>query len=147
MVLFACGMLLVALAPDLRGVMGALLLVSAIVAYDCFHKDNPFSVLFMATCRFLVYVVVSLALTGHASGLILVAGSAQFLYVIIIGLVARHENTRLTPYSYPLIPAMLAGISLLDGVIMMLLISFPWMAVGIAGALITWTSQRYVRGD
>ena len=42
---------------------------------------------------------------------------------------------------------MLAGISLLDGLMMALLYAAPWLLAGIAGALLTWAGQRYVRGD
>jgi len=42
---------------------------------------------------------------------------------------------------------MLAGISLVDGIVIASLVSFPWLLAGIAGALLTWAGQRFVRGD
>jgi 4-hydroxybenzoate polyprenyltransferase len=145
--LFATGLLLLSLAPHLSGLAAGVLLLLAIVAYDLRHKQNPFSVLLMAACRFLVFVVASLALTGRLSVGVLVAGGVQFFYVVTISLVARHENSRATPFPFPVIPAMLAGISLLDGIVLAILFAFPWLLAGVAGALLTWAGQRYVRGD
>jgi hypothetical protein len=39
------------------------LLLLTIVAYDFRHKNQPFSVVLMAACRLLVFVVTALALT------------------------------------------------------------------------------------
>jgi len=145
--LFAAGMLLLLAAPHPSGAAAGVLLLLAIIAYDLRHKGNPFSVLLMASCRFLVFVVTALALTGQLSPWVLLAASAQFVYVVTISLVARHENRRATPFSFPVIPAMLAGISLLDGIVLALLLAFPWLLAGMAGALLTWAGQRHVRGD
>ena len=145
--LFAGGLLLLGLAPKPGGVGAGLLLLAAIVAYDLRHKGNPWSVLLMAACRFLVFVVVAMALTGDVTLPLLVAGGAQFVYVVIISLVARRENASATPYPFPVVPAMLAGISLLDGVVMAIFVSPLWLAAGAAGTLLTWAGQRHVRGD
>ena len=146
-ILFVTGLLLLGAAPHLNGVVAGLLLVFAIMAYDLRHKGNPLSVLLMASCRLLVFVVVSLSLTARLPGLVMVAGGVQFIYVVIISLVARLENRRSTPFPFPVIPAMLAGISLLDGIVMAFFLSPPWLAAGVAGAMLTWAGQRYVRGD
>lgn len=147
LMLFAGGLLLLAVAPDPSGMAAGVLLLAAIVAYDLRHKGNPWSVLIMAACRFLVFVVVALALAGKLPWQVLVAGGVQFVYVVAISLVARHENARPTPYSYPVVPAMLAGIALLDGVVMAIFVSPGWLAAGVAGTLLTWGGQRHVRGD
>jgi len=42
---------------------------------------------------------------------------------------------------------MIAGISLLDGVLMAVLVSPAWLIAGIAGTLLTGYGQRFVRGD
>ena len=124
-----------------------ILLLLAIVAYDFHHKRNPYSVLLMAACRFLVFVVTALALVGKVLPAVLLAGASQFLYVVAISMVARYENSRPTPFAFPVVPAMLAGISLLDGLMMALLYSPPWLLAGVAGAMATRVGQRYVRGD
>lgn len=145
--LFVAGMLLLSAAPYRTGLEVGLLLVLAIVAYDLHHKRNPFSVLIMASCRFLVFIVVSLALTDQLSSLVLLAASVQFSYVVMISLVARHENSRAAPFPFPVIPAMLAGISILDGILLAALFSFSWLLAGVAGSLLTWAGQRHVQGD
>ena len=145
--LFATGLVLLAVAPHPSGVAAGLLLLLAIVVYDFRHKGNPFSVLIMAACRFLVFVVVSLALTGQLNTWVILAGGLQFFYVVLISLIARYENSRASPFPFPVIPAMLAGISLLDGLVLALLLAFPWLFAGMAGAVLTWAGQRHVRGD
>lgn len=145
--LFATGLLLLTRAPHGQGLLAGFALLAAIVAYDLHHKGNPWSVLLMAACRLLVFVVVALALTGKLSAAVLVAGAAQFVWVLAISLVARRENSRAAPPRFPVVPAMIAGISLLDGVLMAILVSPAWFAAGMAGALLTWAGQRYVRGD
>ena len=147
LMLFAAGFLLLAAAPNPRGVAGAVLLLLAIVIYDFHHKRNPFSVLLMALCRLLVFVVAALALSGRVEQPVLAAAGIQFVYVVLISLVARHENTRSAPFPFPVIPAMIAGISLVDGIVMASLVSPPWLIAGMAGALLTWAGQRFVRGD
>ena len=56
------------------------------------HKQNPLSVLLMASCRFLVFAVTAADDGNPAS--VWFAGGVQFLYVVCISLVARHENSR-----------------------------------------------------
>ncbi|MCU0842740.1 MAG: UbiA family prenyltransferase [Thiobacillaceae bacterium] len=145
--LFAAGLGLLALAPDPLGLAAGLLLILAIVAYDLRHKGNPLSVLIMAACRLLVFVVVALALTGQVPALVWLAGALQFAWVVLVSLTARYENRRAAPWPFPVIPAMLAGIALLDGIVLAILVAPPWLAAGLAGAALTWAGQRFVRGD
>jgi 4-hydroxybenzoate polyprenyltransferase len=145
--LFATGVALLPFLPYRSGLAAGVALVLTIVVYDLHHKGNPFSVFIMAACRFLIFAVVSLAVSGRLVPLVLAAGMIQFLYVVSISVVARHEGDRSHPFPFPVIPAMLAGISLLDGVLLAVLISIPWLLAGAAGALATWSGQRYVRGD
>jgi len=147
LMLFVTGLSLLAAAPNPGGLIAGLVLAATIIAYDLRHKGNPASVLLMAACRLLVFVVASLAVTGHLPAVVLAAGSVQFVYVVVISLVARHENTRRTPFSFPVIPAMLAGISLLDGIVLAALVSIYWLAAGVAASLLTWAGQRCFRGD
>lgn len=145
--LFAAGFSLLALAPDARGLAGGLVLLLAIVAYDLKHKGNPLSVLIMAACRALVYVVVGLALIGELPPELWLAAAAQAVYVLSISVVARYENGRATPFRWPVIPAMLAGICLVDGLLLAVLVAPVWLAAGLAGALLTALAQRAGRGD
>lgn len=146
--LFAAGFIGLVLAPYQRaGLAAAILLLAAIVAYDRHHKKNPLSILLMASCRFLVFAVAALAVTGCFPFAVVLAGSVQFGYVVILSLVARYENSRRTPFPFPVIPAMLAGISLLDGVVLAVLVKPVWLLAGVGGFLLTLAGQRYVRGD
>ena len=145
--LFGLGLGLLGLSPHPLAMAAGLLLVGTIVFYDLHHKGNPFSVLVMATCRLLVFVVTALALSGQLNTWVLLAGGVQFGYVVLISLVARHENQSAHPFAFPVIPAMLAGISLLDGLLLAGLAGWPWLGCGVAGAALTWLAQRYVRGD
>ena len=56
-------------------------------------------------------------------------------------------NSRGRPFPFPVIPAMLAGISLVDGLLLATVIAIPWLLAGMVGALLTWVAQRLVRGD
>lgn len=145
--LFATGTLTIMGTPFRQGLYAAFLLIFLIVWYDFHHKHNPFSVLLMASCRFLVFAVVSLALTGKMSTIVIVAGGIQFTYVVCLSIVARYENSRQTPFQIPIIPLMLAGIPLLDGMLMTVFVHPLWFLAGLAGAVLMLVGQKYFRGD
>lgn len=145
--LFGAGFALLALAPHRSSLLAALLLVTAIVAYDRHHKQNPLSVLLMSSCRFLVFAVAALAVTGRLAPVLLWAGSLQFGYLVLLSLVARHENSRPRPFAFPVVPALIAGICLLDGLMLALVVNKSWIWAGIGGFVLTVAGQRYVRGD
>lgn len=180
--LFAAAFLVLALAPWPAALPAAVLLLAVIYAYDRRHKQNPYSVLLMASCRFLVFVVAALAVSGRLPPPVLLAGAIQFSYIVLLSLVARWENGRSekTPQvpspggartkhgrsetapqvpspggrgvgrgaaPFPLIPLLLAGISLVDGVMLAFLVQPQWLIAGVAGFLLTLAGQRYVRGD
>ncbi|MBI5485643.1 MAG: hypothetical protein HY888_14465 [Deltaproteobacteria bacterium] len=129
--------------------MFAAVVLSALIAlYDVYHKGNPFSVLLMAGCRLMVYVVAASGVAGNVSGAVMLAGSIQFGYIILLSMVARQENSRPQGYPFPVIPFMLAGICLLDGVCLAVLLqSGVWLVAGAAGTVMVMAGQRYVRGD
>ena len=146
-VLFAAGFGSLVIAPHLSGIAVALLLLVVIVLYDRHHKQNPLSVLLMATCRFLVYAVAAFAVSGQLASAVIVAASVQFAYIVGLSLVARYENSREAPFSFPVMPLLLAGISVLDGIVMALFVGPVWFLAGMGGVLLTLAGQRYVRGD
>ncbi|MBI5656794.1 MAG: UbiA family prenyltransferase [Geobacter sp.] len=145
--LFTAGTLPFLAAPHVEGLLAAILLMAVIVWYDFRHKRNPLSVLLMALCRLLVFAVTALAATGRLSALPALAGALQFAYVVCISLVARHENARAASFPFPVIPLMLAGIPLLDGVLLALLVSPAWLLAGLCGSILMLIGQRFVRGD
>jgi len=147
LLLFAFGFIVLAAAPYQSGAFAATLLLAAIVAYDRHHKQNPYSVLLMASCRFLVFAVAALAVSGRLPAAVVLGGSLQFGYIVLLSLTARYENRRWQAFPFPVIPVMLAGISLLDGLVLGVLVDPLWLLAGIGGFVMTLAGQRYVRGD
>lgn len=143
--LAAAGLVLLALAPYWQGMLAGLVLLAAIAAYDLHHKRNPWSVLIMASCRLLVYVVASYALTGALAPQALFAGLVQFGYIVALSLAARRDNAH--PFPFPLIPWLLAGICLVDGMVLSLLLHPVWLLAGIVGVALTRWGQFRFRGD
>ena len=146
--LFATGMsLLLMTTHPTAALCSGLALLAVISAYDRFHKGNFLSVFLMATCRLLVFVLTSLALTGTVAPYAVLGGGVQFLFVLAICVVARQENKRAERYLFPVIPLMLCFISVLDGIVMAFVVSPVWLAAGVAGAVVTRFGQNVVRGD
>jgi hypothetical protein len=85
--------------------------------------------------------------TGTLGSNVLIAGLLQFVYILVLSLVARHENALPRGFSFPVIPWMLACISLLDGIIMAVVVSPSWFVTGLLGMILTRLGQKYVRGD
>ena len=67
----------------------ALLLVTLIVWYNADHKQNNTSPFIMASCRFTLYPMVSLACTTQVTPIVLLAGFSMFLYTLGISFTAR----------------------------------------------------------
>lgn len=147
MFMFAAGLGLLVFVPYPRAVFAALILLGLIVLYDKFHTEHPFSVLLMAGCRFMVFVISSVAVSGEVLSIPLLTGAVQFVYTLAISITARYEKGREQKGATSVIPAMIAGISLLDGGIMAAFLSPAWFIAGFAGALLTIVAQRYIRGD
>lgn len=146
-ILFSTGFIVLRLAPYRAGMFAGLLLLTAVLIYDRYHKNQPWSVFVMGACRFLVFAVSSLAVAGRISPEVLIAGIAQFFYVLLLSVAARIESRLKRKRPFSSIPLMIAGISLLDGIVMAVLASFLWLLPGIMGAFLTFAGQRYVRGD
>ena len=146
-VLLGAGVSLLLFTPHPSAVIAGLVLLAVIWAYDRWHKAAAWTVLLMAATRTLVYVVTAVAIAGTVPGLVWLAGIAQLVWTLLVTVVARHENQRGRRYSWPVIPWMIAGMALLDGAILALLVSTVWLPVGAAAMLLTRFGQRYVRGD
>ncbi|HWV16804.1 MAG TPA: UbiA family prenyltransferase [Cellvibrio sp.] len=146
--LFVLGFALLALAPSYAGLLCALALFVVIYAYNLFHKQHSSSVFLMAAARALVFIVTAQAIVGELPLWVIVAAALQFIYTLCLTLVGRHESKRGRPYSGPVIPRMIAGMAILDGMVLALLLSAPgWLLLGAAMALLTRLGQRFVRGD
>lgn len=145
--LFIGASALLLLAPFPKALYAGLMLTFVIIVYDKFHKGHPLSVLLMAACRLLVFVVAGIAVNGSLTVYAAIGGGVQFVYTLVLSIVARYENRRKRPFSIPVIALMIAGMSLLDGILMAALVAPAWLLAGVAGAVLTQFGQRYVRGD
>lgn len=146
-ILLAAGMALLLLAPFHYGFIAGLGLLLAIIAYDYFHKANAATVLLMGLARLWVFIVVAQALDPRWNPLILLAGALQFAYTLLVTVVARHEHNRHKAYNTPVIPRMIAGMALVDGLLLALVVAPYWLLVGLVAGLLTRLGQSYVRGD
>jgi len=130
------------------GTLGVgLVLVALITTYDWIHKRHASSVLLMAACRFLVFALTGWAVAGEIGAWVIAGGVLCFTYTLLISVVARAENARAEPFSVPVIPRMIAGMSLVDGAFLALVVAPSWLFAGVVAALLTHYGQRYVRGD
>ena len=149
---FGAAMVALLVAPSPWGLPAGGLLLVAIMLYDRLHKTSRLGPYLMALCRFLTYPVTALALTGQLPWPVLAGAAAQFVYVLALTLVARARASRpaagaRSGRALPVVPLLISGISLVDGLVLALLVS-PWlMLAGLAGALLTFGAQRFVPGD
>jgi len=145
--LFAAGLLGLGLSPRPDAALPGLALLALILVYDRWHKQFAGAVLVMASTRAMVFVVTAWALGGALWPLVSIAAGSQLLYTVLVTAVARHEHTRGEPYGFPLIPRMIAGMSILDGVLLAIFAHPGWLLAGVAAAVATHVGQRWVRGD
>jgi 4-hydroxybenzoate polyprenyltransferase len=145
--LFGAGLLLLAVFCSMRALTAGAVLIGVVYLYDRLHGYSPVTVLLMASCRALVFIVAALAVAGSVNRLVAVAATAQFLYIVALSAVARWEKTTTRSFRVPPIPWLLAGISLVDGAVLALLAAPAWFAAGVLGAALTRLLQTQVRGD
>lgn len=145
-VLFGAALALLAALDDALAFHAGTFLLLLVILYDLLHPFWSLAVLFMAGCRFMVYVVAGLAAAATVSPQLLALASVQFCYVLLLTLIARREK-RTAPFAAPVIPIMLSGIVVLDGVMLALLLQPRFLAAGIAGGMATFAAQLRLRGD
>jgi 4-hydroxybenzoate polyprenyltransferase len=145
--LLGAGLGLLGLAPHPSAAWPGLALLALIVAYDRLHRRHPSTVLLMAGCRAMVFAVTAWAVADAIPPLVALAGGLQFAYTLAVTAVARHEGTRGAPYPFPLIPRLIASMSLLDGALLAVAVAPAWGLSGAGAAAVTLFGQRYVRGD
>lgn len=125
----------------------ALALLILIICYNLLHKKHSGSVILMAGCRFMIFAVTAAALRGEVGDLVLLAGACQFVYAIGVTTAARWEKGKISAISFPVIPLLIAGFSIVDGLLMGIASSPAWFPVGLAGFSLTILAQHFVRGD
>jgi 4-hydroxybenzoate polyprenyltransferase len=118
-------------------------LAAAIVLYDYSHKRNPIAPIVMGLCRGLVYCVAASA-SGDVTRPAIVGATVVTAYVAGLTVVARLAG----PNARWLIPALIAGISIVDAVFIAVVTSSPMLALAAAsGFVLTLFLQRFVPGD
>jgi 4-hydroxybenzoate polyprenyltransferase len=126
-------------APALWG----LALAGAIIYYNVRHKRDMFGPLVMGICRGLVYCVAASAVALSLGPSVFVAAGVMTLYVLSLTFVAK----RLGPKAGLVIPLMIAGISVVDAIVIAIAGGGVALVLGalVAGAL-TLALQRVVPG-
>jgi 4-hydroxybenzoate polyprenyltransferase len=108
--MLAVGVALVATAAFAPGgggfiaVVASFALSGAIVLYDAWHKNNPFSTVLMAACRVLVYMTAALAVSGRVDPPVVKAAALLLAYVMGLTYVAKQENLAQFRNMWPLLP-------------------------------------------
>ena len=142
--MMAAGLALLALAAGRASLVGGVALGACIVVYDVSHKKNPLAPVVMGLCRVAVYFIAALAASPSLATAVYLGGGLQLLYLVALTLVARHEHKR--PNLPRLVGQMIAGISLLDAVVL-LAVGHPIGAlVAAAGFPLTRLFQRRIAG-
>jgi 4-hydroxybenzoate polyprenyltransferase len=130
-------------SPGWVPAVSACVLAALIVLYDAFHKGNPMSAVVMGLCRAALYVMAAVTL-GTVTTEVAVGALLLLLYVVGLTAVARKEAT--VPPLRGLVGRLIAGICLLDA----LLIAFMGLpalaALAALGFPLTLAGQRFVKG-
>ena len=118
---------------------GAALAV-AIVFYDYRHKGQWYGPVMMGACRALIYCAAAAGAIGVVPAAAVIAALVMWLYIVALTIVARTSGK-----GY-LVPWLLAGICIIDAIIIAWL-GFPgWAVVAAAGFILTLLFQRVVPG-
>jgi 4-hydroxybenzoate polyprenyltransferase len=143
--MMAAGLALLALAPGgAAPLMGGLGLAGCIVLYDVSHKNNPLAPVVMGLCRVAVYVIAAFAGGPRLATAVYAGAGLQLAYLVALTLVARHEHRN--PRLPVLVGQLIAGISLLDATLL-LIVGHPLAALlAAAGFPLTRLFQRRIAG-
>ena len=143
-VLLAAGETAIVAQPSFAApLVWSLALVSAILYYDYRHKRDAFGPLVMGACRGLVYCTAAAAVAGTVRPIVLVAAVALALYVLGLTWIAK----RLGPSAGATVSILIAGIALVDAVVILASGARPMVALLAAVAFVlTLVFQRAVPG-
>lgn len=121
------------------------LLAAAIAFYNVRHKTDPFGPAAMGLCRGLIYVISASAL-GQARALPVWLGAlVLIIYVFSLTWIGK----TLGPRAGSVMPWLIAGISLVDALLILTMAPMPalwWALAAIAGFFVTLAGQRVVPG-
>ncbi|HJU05647.1 MAG TPA: UbiA family prenyltransferase [Nitrospiraceae bacterium] len=93
--------------------VAAVTLAAAIIGYDAHHKRNPFGPWMMGLCRALIYITAAVVVAGELAFPVIAAATVLFCYVVGLTYIAKRKATP------RMVGTLIAGISLLDGVLML----------------------------
>ena len=140
-VLLAAGLALVAVQGTLNALVWSVALAAAIVLYNYRHKQNPLGPIVMGVCRGIVYCIAA-ATSGTVTLTVIVAASALAAYVIALTWIAK----RVGASAGWIIPILIAGISVVDAVVVAASGGGPLVWVALTGFPLTLMMQRVVPG-
>jgi 4-hydroxybenzoate polyprenyltransferase len=121
-----------------------MVLAAAIVFYDSRHKGVAWAPVVMGACRGLVYAIAAASVSGSVPAGAVAGAAIMTAYVAMLTVVAR----RVGADARWLVPALIAGISLLDAAFIAV-VSGDWTMATVAalGFPLTLFLQRFVPGD
>lgn len=137
--------ILAASRPDRAAWLWVAALAAAIAYYNVRHKADPFGPAAMGLCRGLIYLISASAF-GQARALPVWLGA---LVLIIYVLSLTWVGKTLGPRAGSVMPWLIAGISLVDALLILTMAPMPalwWAMAAIAGFFVTLAGQRIVPG-
>jgi 4-hydroxybenzoate polyprenyltransferase len=124
-----------------KSAASAIMLASIIIGYDVYHKGSPLGPLMMGLCRMLIYATAALTVTGEITAPVVGGAVALFLYVAGLTYVAKQKKA-----SSHTIGTLIAGISLLDGLLMIGRGAVASATIAVCGFFLTRRWQGTVQG-
>lgn len=121
--------------------VSAVALAAGIVAYDAYHKQNPFGPWIMALCRALIYMTGAAVISGHISVTVMIGAGILFGYVTALTYVAKHAGA--LPST---VGKLIAGIAFLDAALMAGLGAFGGAGSALLAFVLTRRWQRVIQG-
>lgn len=122
-------------------------LAGAVVFYDWRHKDAPWSVLTMGSCRWLLYLAAGAAAMPGEVWRFVAGGGVMFAYIVAVSVIARREAyPAIFPSAGRWVAAMLAGITVLDALLVAVLGSGAWRFAVAAGCAAMFPVCRLLQG-
>jgi 4-hydroxybenzoate polyprenyltransferase len=132
------GVGVLALATSARGLAAGLTLAGLIVWYDLRHKTGRIAPFLMGGCRAMVYVGAAAAAHGGCSSALVWGAAMLFSYVAVLTWWSHRGGA--------MIGQLVAGISLLDAILLLSMGNGTRAATAILCVFATRWAQRFVRG-
>ena len=143
--LLVAGFVGLAVVGGEQGALGGAGLAGLIVLYDAVHKKTFVAPAIMGACRAAVYIAAALAAGALPFPTRLYVGAALLLlYIVVVSMIARRETT--DPRARGLVAPLIAGISLLDGTLLVLTGRPIAAALTVPAYFQTRAWQRHVPG-